>query len=448
MNKQKTWNEIKSELFRHEKISNELYWDYLANASIVKLTADNCVIGVNNTFAQEIFRWIKPLIEDIFCQKIKVSVKVTFVVIPQISLKQASLPLKPTPKKYEHTFANYILGVANQDVYQAVHETLAHPGARYNPLFISGYPGVGKTHLLKAAHHYLTHQNENITTRYLPSEEFCHQVVAALQESNQTIETYKNTLKQVDVILIDDIQFLKNKRKTNEIFFHLVDYWVEHHKQILISSDKKITALKGFAERLISRFANGLSLTLGRPDLTTMVQILKYNLLNNGQQPQKNPITLSDDILLSLAKNAHGDIRALKGHLNKVLFKIIIDKLDPAQLTTEQLALFLDTESCEWNKEIVLKLIKTKVAGHYNLTVHQLHSASRSKQIVQARNLTFYLINRLMNYSFLSIAQLFNRKDHSIVVRGCKKIAHQLEEDKPLQHQVLAWENEIKANMA
>ena len=268
--------------------------------------------------------------------------------------------------------------------------------------------------------------------------------MSALQESSAALEAYKNSLKAFDVILVDDIQFLKNKRKTNEIFFHLVDYWIENHQQIVISSDKKLAELKGFAERLISRFANGLNLTLRRPDLTTMVKILKYNLQN---QDHGYALVLDDKMLFYLAKNAHGDIRALKGHLNKVLFKIIVEKIDPAQMSVAQITLLLENESGGWNKEIVLKLIKTKVATYYDLTLHQLMSNSRSKTIVQGRNLTFYLINRLMNYSFLNIAQLFNRKDHSIVVRGCTKIANQLKVDSLLKQQVNAWEEEIKANM-
>lgn len=443
MNKQQTWNHIKSVLFMHEKISNDLYRDYFADAMIVHLTKERCVIQVANSFVEEIFQGVKKLIEDIFVQDLQVKLHVSFLV--QHAVPVNAVPKNKTKQPNERqTFANYILGVTNQDAYNAVHETIQHPGVRFNPLFISGYPGVGKTHLLKATYHFLKEKKPTCQAYYLTSEEFCNKVISALQESSVALEAYKNSLKVFDVILVDDIQFLKNKRKTNEIFFHLVDYWIENHQQIVISSDKKLTELKGFAERLISRFANGLNLTLRRPDLTTMVKILKHNLQN---QDHGHSLVLDDKLLFYLAKNAHGDIRALKGHLNKVLFKIIVEKIDPAQMSVAQMTLLLENESGDWNKEIVLKLIKTKVATYYDLTLYQLMSNSRSKTIVQGRNLTFYLINRLMNYSFLNIAQLFNRKDHSIVVRGCKKIANQLKVDSLLKQQVNAWEEEIKANM-
>lgn len=425
---QEIWNKIKQFLQYDEAVDPIIFNNYVKNAYISNINDNDCLIVVDSIFAKEILtKNLKAKIEDILEKINNNKIKVNFIEPSDIQKS-----VEPTTKtKINQTitnnffFENFIKGESNNEAYQAALAITIEPGKYWNPLFIYGNSGLGKTHLLHAIENEIIRKYHNKKKiNYLSSEEFGRKVPEILQQNNShDIETFKNSFNEYDVLLVDDIQFLANRSKTNEIFFHIFNNFVNQQKQIVITSDKNSDELYGFEERNISRFQSGLSVGIDAPDFETALTILKEKIKSLNY----DPTIFTEETLQFIAANFSSDVRKLEGSLNRLIFYSIL-YLKPNQLITieDVMKAFRDTVSLSKEK-LTAKKIKRIVADYYNIPIKILNSTTRVKTVTNARHIAMYLIKELLNESFVNIGNEFGGKDHTTVISAYNKVKKNIE---------------------
>ncbi|MBE4704184.1 chromosomal replication initiator protein DnaA [Spiroplasma platyhelix] len=427
---QEIWNKIKQFLQYDEAVDPMIFNNYVKNAYISDINNNHCLIIVDSIFAKEILnKNLKTKIEDILEKINHNKIEVNFIE-PSDSKKEKQQ--KSKENKTDSTinnffFENFIKGESNNEAYQAALAITIEPGKYWNPLFIYGNSGLGKTHLLHAIENEIIRKNKNKKkTIYLSSEEFGRIVPEILhQNSSNDIEKFKNSFNDYDVLLVDDIQFLANRSKTNEIFFHIFNNFVNKQKQIVITSDKSPDELYGFEERNISRFQSGLSVGIDSPDFETALTILKEKIKSLNY----DPTIFTEETLHFIARNFNSDVRKLEGSLNRLIFYSIL-YLKPNQLMTiEDVMKAFKTNTNLSKEKLTAKKIKKIVAEYYNIPIKILNSSTRVKAITNARHIAMYLIKELLNESFVNIGNEFGGKDHTTVINAYNKIKKNIEQN-------------------
>lgn len=324
----------------------------------------------------------------------------------------------------KYTFDNFIIGSFNELAHAAAMSVLKNPGRSYNPLFLYGPSGVGKTHLLQALGNELLKTNPKYKVLYIPSEKFTNELITSLQ--NQEINKFKEKYKQIDLLIVDDIQFLSGKEKTQEEFFYIFKDLYEENKQIILSSDRPPKSINTLEDRLRSRFEGGMIADLGYPDYETRVAILKNksNLLN---------IPIPDDILHFIANQHQRNIRELEGALNNINATI---KLNPSALTIQQISKTLSNTTSPPRKIINYKHIIKTVSDFYDLTEKELLDKSRKQDVVKPRQITMFLLRQELKSSFPFIGQKLGGRDHTTVIHACNKIEKDIEGDPLLNEEI------------
>lgn len=324
----------------------------------------------------------------------------------------------------KYTFDNFIIGSFNELAHAAAMSVLKNPGRSYNPLFLYGPSGVGKTHLLQALGNELLKNNPKYKVLYIPSEKFTNELITSLQ--NQEINKFKEKYKQIDLLIVDDIQFLSGKEKTQEEFFYIFKDLYEENKQIILSSDRPPKSINTLEDRLRSRFEGGMIADLGYPDYETRVAILKNksNLLN---------IPIPDDILHFIANQHQRNIRELEGALNNINATI---KLNPSALTIQQISKTLSNTTSPPRKIINYKHIIKTVSDFYDLTEKELLDKSRKQDVVKPRQITMFLLRQELKSSFPFIGQKLGGRDHTTVIHACNKIEKDIEGDPLLNEEI------------
>ncbi|MEI7668436.1 MAG: chromosomal replication initiator protein DnaA, partial [Erysipelotrichaceae bacterium] len=276
--------------------------------------------------------------------------------------------------------------------------------------------GLGKTHLLNSIGNYIKANDPSKKVYYTASVDFVTAVADSTKDGS--IEAFKTALKRVDVLLVDDIQFIAGKEKSHEIFFTVFNELVNNKKQIILTSDRDPAEIKGLEERLISRFSSGLTVGLDSPEFETSLAILKYRLEN-----QSYDLTMIDDDVLSyIATNFSKDVRKLEGALNRLLFYSIQFGNNQRIDFKVALSAFKNTSSAAEKNEISVNKIKRIVSDYYGLTKQQLTSNTRTKNIANARHISMYLCRKMLDLSFLKIGEEFGKRDHSTVISACEKV--------------------------
>ena len=326
-----------------------------------------------------------------------------------------------------YTFENFVVGPSNQEAQSAALTAALEPGKFYNPLFIYGKSGIGKTHLLHAIGNYIRYKSDQETkVYYISSADFLDDYVNAIREN--TINELKESFKQMDVLLIDDIQFLSGKDKTNEMFFHIFNHLINNKKQIVITSDRSPNELKGLEERLVSRFASGLSVSIQNPEYETSLEILKKKVENQNISTK----VIKEDVLSYIALKYSKDIRQLEGALNRLVFYAesfkkqtkIID-LDLAQEALKGLVISQSANS----NALTIDKVKMAVADYYKISTSQLSASIRVSNISNARHIAMYLCRNLLDVPFIKIGEEFGGRDHSTVINACEKVEKLLKSD-------------------
>jgi chromosomal replication initiator protein len=321
-----------------------------------------------------------------------------------------------------HTFERFVIGNSNRLAHGAALAVAELPGEAYNPLFLHGAPGLGKTHLLGAIAHYLDHHHPELTIRYTTGERFTSEFVAALRGAGP--QRFKQRHRDIDVLLIDDVQFLEDKSRTEEEFFHTFDALHETGSQIVLASDRAPRALSRLAGRLRDRFEWGLSVELAPPDLPTRLTVL-------GRLATQTPVRIdAPDALQEIAAQAPTNLRQLEGALTRVVALASITSREPtAQLAKEALERspgVTATRSASDSEPPSIPAIQDAVCAVLGLSRDELLSPSRSARVTRARHLAMYLARDLSGQSLAQIARAF-RRDHSTVLHAVRRVASQLE---------------------
>jgi chromosomal replication initiator protein len=336
-----------------------------------------------------------------------------------------------------YTFDSFIEGSSNKESRSAAIACAYMPGKFYNPLFIYGNSGLGKTHLLNAIGNYVLTHYPDKKVHYTTSTDFVSKVVSSIK--NNTIEDFKRDLLNVDVLLMDDVQFLAGKEKSHEIFFHIFNDLVNHKKQIVITSDRHPHEIKGLEDRLISRFSSGLSVGVDSPEFETAVAILKSKMEHQSLEPD----LVDDEVINYIARDFSSDIRKLEGALNRIIF-YSINFGQNRQIDLKTAVSAFKGQSYNDKNELNANKIKRIVSDYYGLTRQQLVSKSRTKNISNARHIAMYLCRKHLDLPFTKIGDEFGNRDHSTVMSSCEKIDKLLKVDFTLSSAITDLEKQFK----
>ena len=321
----------------------------------------------------------------------------------------------------KYTFENFVIGTSNQFAHATCLAVANSPAKAYNPLFIYGGVGLGKTHLMQAIGWYITKKHRsNLKVVYVSSESFTNELITAIQH-RQTI-AFRRKYREVDVLLVDDIQFLAGKESTQEEFFHTFNALYDAHKQIVISSDRPPKEIPTLEERLVSRFDWGLVTDIQPPDLETREAILRKKCSTQN-------LNIPEEIILFIANKIKFNIRELEGALTKVVAFCSIHKKTP-ELEIAQQAL---NDILPKEKQITLDLIQRKVADHFDLHILDMKKKNRSKNVALPRQIAMFLVRKLTEHSLPEIGDNFGGRDHTTILHACRKIETVMQTDESLR---------------
>ncbi|KXO12413.1 Chromosomal replication initiator protein DnaA [Moritella sp. JT01] len=316
-----------------------------------------------------------------------------------------------------YTFDNFVEGKSNQLARAAAQQVASNPGGAYNPLFLYGGTGLGKTHLLHAVGNGIKAQKPNAKVIYMHSERFVQDMVKALQ--NNAIEAFKNYYRSVDALLIDDIQFFAKKERSQEEFFHTFNALLEGNQQIILTSDRYPKEIDGVEDRLKSRFGWGLTIAIEPPELETRVAILMRKAVESN-------IHLPDEVAFFIAKRLRSNVRELEGALNRVIANAnFTGRAINIDFVREALRDLLALQE----KLVTIDNIQKTVAEYYKIKIADLLSKRRSRSVARPRQVAMALAKELTNHSLPEIGDAFGGRDHTTVLHACRKIVQLKEEN-------------------
>lgn len=335
----------------------------------------------------------------------------------------------------KYNFDNFVIGGSNRFAHAAAVAVAEAPAKAYNPLFIYGDSGLGKTHLLHAIGHYAESLYPGIRVRYVSSEEFTNDFINSI--ANNKASVFQSRYRDIDILLIDDIQFLQGKDSTQEAFFHTFNTLHDHNKQVVITSDVAPKHLTGFEDRMRSRFEWGLITDVQAPDLETRIAILR-------KKAQSERLQVPDEILEFMATKVSSNIRELEGTLIRVTAFASLNRT-PVDLQLVQTVL-KDLITLDEDNVIAPVDIINHTAEYFKLSVDDLYGSSRSQAIATARQIAMYLCRELTSLSLPKIGQLFGNRDHTTVMYANKKITELMKERRSIYNQVTELTSRIKQN--
>lgn len=337
-----------------------------------------------------------------------------------------------------YTFDTFIVGSNNRFAHSASLAVAESPGEVYNPLFIYGGAGLGKTHLMHAIAHFIQTEHPELKVLYVTSETFTNELIESIRNGNNSaITKFRDTYRNIDVLLIDDIQFIIGKESTQEEFFHTFNELHIAKKQIIISSDRPPKEMETLEERIRSRFEWGLQADIGSPDYETRMAILHKKVEMDG-------FKIKDEILHYIAVNIKSNIRELEGALNKLIaYSNLEGKPITMEIAVKELQNIISPDK---PLEITPQLIVEVVSEHFNITVDQIMSKNRSSDIAKPRQIAMYLCKQMTSQPLDSIGQLLGGRDHSTIIHGVKKITSEYETDDVLRNTIDTIKKKINPN--
>jgi chromosomal replication initiator protein len=386
---------------------------------------------------------VKVVFIDLEDEKPKKLSSVEATIIPAVAIKDFMVPSKKNNliKRHQekqkniinknYQFDTFVVGPSNQLAYAAAHAVTEKIGKLYNPLFIYGGSGLGKTHLLHAIGNEVKSKNKKAEILYQTADHFVNEFINAIRFDK--VPQFKDKYTDIDVLLIDDVQFISNKEQTQEAFFHIFNTLYESHKQIVFSSDSDPAGINGLAERLRSRFEWGLVTDIQLPTTETKIAILKRKLdLNNHE--------ISDDVIYFIASRIVSNIRELEGALIRVTaFAALTNQPITIELAKKLLLRTKEVKETAIDFNAIIKCLQK----HYSYSLHDLRSQARDKQLSLVRQLAMYFMKKLTNKSLQEIGHFLGRKDHTTVMHAVTKIQSWLEVNHEFGEQIKKIEQEI-----
>ena len=438
-NKKELWETVLAQI--QLTVSQANFNTWFKNTEIVSVEKSEIIISVPNSFTKE---WLENKYNKIILKAVssvdKNLKEIKYIIsaskprigkktnnnktdLGQLEFTELNVD-KETNLNPKYTFDNFVVGSFNELPHAAGQAVSQNPGSLYNPLFIYGGVGLGKTHLMQAIGNEIIKNIPRKKIKYVSVEKFISEVVSSIR--NKLMEEFKLKYREVDVLIIDDVQFLSGKEKTQEEFFHTFNALYEKNKQIIISSDRPPRSIQALAERLRSRFEGGMITDISRPDLETRLAILKTKAQERGS-------SFSEDIYLYIAENIQQNIRELEGALNKL---IAHQKLGNEIIDIEKARNILKKNLESPTKIKTPKKIIKAVSYFYDLKEKDLLQISRKKEIVKPRQITMYLLREELKCSYPFIGRQLGGKDHTTVIHSCEKINKEIKESENLKEEI------------
>lgn len=444
MNLDQLWQSALAELELQISRPNFLTW-FRNSKPITKSEEGKVIIGLSNNFAKEwvenkyhkiIFETLRSLDESI--KKIEYSVldegkqmlRDVAAAKKVITVKQETFPeLKIDPESNLHpryTFKSFIVGSSNELAYAATMAVIKEVGRKYNPLFIYGGTGLGKTHLLQATGNEIReHYKNTVKVKYVTSEKFVNEVITAMR--NKRMDDIKQKYRNIDVLIIDDIQFIGGKERSEEEFFHTFNALYENNKQIIVSSDRPPSAIPTLEERLRSRFEGGMIADVSYPDYEMRLAIIKNKLQEKNNE-------LPDEICGVIANKIQRNIRELEGILNKINFYKEVKNIEPTPHIVEEIISNIVQQTA---KNITPTQVIKSVADFFEITPHELAGRSRKKELVEPRQISAFLLRDILSMSYPDIGDKLGKRDHSTAIYSYEKVSHEITKNQGLNRKVV-----------
>lgn len=424
---EKLWDETLGKF--KEKIEDIVVFDsYFSDLKIKEVQNDKIIILIDFKFNLSFIEEEKDTLQNIFNSLSDYNYELYFIAkedyIDQNQSEDIDIDIVDNLNA-EMTFENFVVGSSNKIAQNASLAVARKPGTSYNPLFIHSQSGLGKTHLLNAIGNYMKKNNPSTKILYTTSEEFLNEYVKHIQMNK--MDEFNKKYRHIDLLLIDDIQFLASKESSSEVLFNIFNELKRNNKQIAITSDKHPRELKGMEGRLVSRFMQGLTVSIDTPEFETSKAILRKKI-----EVENVEYSINEEVLDFIASHFNKDVRELEGSLKRLLFfKIISTKKTNVIDLDFALEAFADSYvSNAPKKELTVDYIKKTVADYYNLTVSQINSKSRTSNIIIARHIAMYLVRTLIkDISYIQIGHEFGGRDHSTVMKACDKVSNNMKKD-------------------
>jgi len=418
----------------NEKTSPQVFETWFKPLILVDCSQSCVTIGVPKKFFSD---WLnenyRELINGVIFNITKTTPDIKFSVCPETPevVSEKPNPKAETKNYYvpkningNYTFDNFVVGTSNQFANAACQAVANNPGETYNPLFLYSGSGLGKTHLLHAIVHQCLKNNKNTKIYYVTSEQFTNELINSIRY-NKMLD-FRNKYRNIDVLLLDDIQFIAGKERTQEEFFHTFNSLFELKKQIVVTSDTSPREINKLEERIRSRFQWGLIADMQPPETETRVAILKKKAL------EKN-ISLTNDVAFLLANSVTSNIRELEGLLTRLTaFSSLMGRDITVDFTKDVLKDFIKTDDRETTPEEIQKT----VSKYYNIKLSELKGKKKSSSIVLPRQVAMYLTRQLTTLSLPEVGQQFSGKDHSTVIYSVKKIDGLIKKDKKIKNDI------------
>lgn len=454
---QQLWQAVLGELELSISKANFTTWFNGTFISILDLDNGKITIGVPNNFTRT---WLEKkyhseiykILEKILPKKIKdINYKIEQVKFPhqkvqkpaqpisekaiEMIKQQFSAPSVPLSQKAnqnklnnDYRFEAFIVGKNSELAHAAAKAVANNPGKVYNPLFLYGGVGLGKTHLMQAIGQEMLKNNPNTKVLYVTSEEFTNDYINSLRQGN--MDSFKNNYRFVDLLLIDDIQFLSGKDGTQEAFFHTFNFLHQNSKQVVISSDRPPKAIPSIEDRLISRFEWGMIADISYPDMETRLAILK------AKCNEKN-CALSEELIDYIASKIENNIRELEGALNKIIAYRQLHDIEPDMTEIKNILYSLTSASYGYKKgNVNVKQIISVVAAHFGLTFDEIVGKSREKRVAFPRQIIMFLMREELKNSYPSIGTEIGGRDHTTAMHAFAKIRKEMDKDEKTRQEI------------
>ncbi len=451
-NENETWQAVKGEM--EISLSKANFTTWFKDTFILNLDAENFIIGVPNSYTKEWFekkyypqmlpaiQKVYPQVKAFSCQVVATQFKPEKLALDTkspVSAKPISLkidsenPINITlnPK---YTFDTFIVGGSNRLAAATAHAVAAKPGVTYNPLFLYGGVGLGKTHLAQAIGHEILRNNPKKKIIYVSCENFTNEFVQAI--SSGKMNEFKKKYRDADVLLIDDIQFMSGKEGTQEEFFHTFNTLHQSNRQIVVTSDRVPKAIQQMEQRLSSRLGCGMIADVQPPNLEMRQAILR------SKSEEKNYV-IADEVLNFIAENIESNIRELEGAITRVISYCELNKVEPTiDITAQVLQDMITAKSKNLTIEKIIKI----VSEYFNVLPEQMLGAHRSKELVKPRQITMYLLRHEINMSFPKIGHELNKKDHTTIMHGVSRIEKEIGRNLELQKELSKIKEKLYLN--